>query len=177
MVRNKLLLAGAALLVAAIGVVQLTTQAAGVDRSRDCDKYAIVYCGTMSTSELREKYNQKDHAAVFEAFGISKSDISGNIRKGVVYQNGTVKVDGKTVATDAVMAARHLGGSSIAGSSTARSVSVSKMGSAQEALVKFSKNGEFEWAVMTPSGQKADPQANTKTYAQARICVRGAAGD
>ena len=138
--------------VSVLGITQLSARADSVDRTRDCDKYAIVYCGTMSKGELRDKYNQKDHAAVFKAFGITKSGISGDIRKGVVYRDGTVKVDGKTVATGATMAARHLGGSSISGSSTAKKTSVSKMASAQEALVKFDKNGEFEWAVMTPCG-------------------------
>lgn len=138
--------------VSVLGITQLSARADSVDRTRDCDKYAIVYCGTMSEGELRDKYNQKDHAAVFKAFGISKSDISGDIRKGVVYRDGTVKVGGKTVATGATMAARHLGGSSISGSSTAKKTSVSKMASAQEALVKFNKKGEFEWAVMTPCG-------------------------
>lgn len=151
--RRKLLLFGAALMfVASIGLVQFSARAASVDRSRDYDKYAIVYGGTMSIKEVRSKYSDKDHDKVFKAFGIGKSDLSGDIRKGVVYQDGRVVVDGKTVATDAVMAARHLGGSSIKGSSTAKRVSVSKMSSAQEALVKFNSKGEFEWAIMTPCG-------------------------
>lgn len=159
--RNKVVIvAGVVLAAAAFLTAHLTAQAATIDRSRDCDKYAIVYCGTMSESEVREKYGQKDHDTVFRAFGISKSDVSGDIRKGVVYRDGRVVVGGKTVATNAVMAARHLGGSAISGSSTAKKVSVSKMGSAQEALVKFDADGEFEWAIMTPCGNpvKATPK-------------------
>lgn len=150
--------------VSLFGITQHTVNAASVDRTRDCDKYAVVYCGTMSEGELRDKYNQKDHAAVFKAFGISKSDISGDIRKGVVYRDGTVEVAGKTVATGATMAARHMGGSSISGSTTAKKTSVSKMNGAQEALVKFDKNGEFEWAVMTPCGNpvNATPKKTEK---------------
>lgn len=151
--RNKLLAFMIALLgLSVVGIVHLSAQAAGIDRSRDCDKYAIVYCGTMSAAEVRDKYYDKDHDKVFKSFGISKADVSGDIRKGVVYRDGTVKVGGKTVATGAVMAARHLGGSSISGSSTAKKLSVSHMSSAQEALVKFDANGEFEWAIMTPCG-------------------------
>lgn len=151
--RNKLLLAAGLLFCGAvIGVAQLTAQAASVDTTRDYDKYAVVYGGTMSIGEVRDKYNNKDHDAVFQAFGISESDLDGDIRKGVVYQDGRVVVDGKTVATGATMAARHLGGSSISGSSTAKKISVSQMGSAQAALVKFDSNGKFEWAIMTPCG-------------------------
>lgn len=156
---KKLLFISGFLAVATFGAIQLTANAASVDRTRDCDKYAIVYCGTMSVSELRSKYNDKDHDIVFKAFGISKSEISGDIRKGVVHQDGRVTVGSKTVATGATMGARHLGGSSISGSSTARRVSVSKMGSAQEALVKFDKNGKFEWAVMTPCGNPVNAKA------------------
>lgn len=151
--RNKIIAFVVALAaVSTVGIVQLVAHADTIDRSRDCDKYAVVYCGTMSAGEVREKYNQKDHATVFSAFGIAKSDVAGDIRKGVVYQDGRVVVGGKTVATNAVMAARHLGGTSISGSDTAKKVSVGRMSSAQEALVKFNSDGEFEWAIMTPCG-------------------------
>ncbi len=158
MKKTKLIIIGV-VLAAVAGLGLVNAQAATVDRTRDCDKFAVVYCGTMSISEAREKYSQKDHAAVFKSFGINKAGISGDIRKGVVYQDGRVVVGGKTVATGAVMAARHLGGSSISGSSTAKRVSVSKMGSAQEALVKFNKKGEFEWAIMTPCGNPVNAKA------------------
>lgn len=152
-IKTKVIAAAVALFaVSVFGISQLAANASGIDTTRDCDKYAIVYCGTMSVDEIRSKFNEKDHAAVYAAFGISKGDVAGDIRKGVVYQDGRVVVGGKTVATNSVMAARYLGGSSIAGSSTGKKVSVGKMGSAQEALVKFNSDGEFEWAIMTPCG-------------------------
>lgn len=136
--------------VATLGVVQLQANAA-IDTSRDCDRFAVVYCGTMSVAEARNKYNQRDHAKIFSAMGISKSELSGSFRDGVVYQNGTVKVGGKTVATGAMMAARGLGGSPISGTGASK-VSVSRMGSAQTAFVKFDSNGRFEFAFMKPCG-------------------------
>ncbi len=136
--------------VATIGVVQLQANAA-VDTSRDCDRFAVVYCGTMSVAEARNKYDQRDHAKVFSAMGISKSELSGDIRDGIVYQDGRVVVGGKTVATGAMMAARGLGGTPISGT-TASKVSVSRMGSAQTAMVKFDSNGRFLFAVMKPCG-------------------------
>lgn len=149
--RGKLIAFALAVLgVATIGVTQLPAYAA-VDNTRDCDQYAVVYCGTMSLQEARNKYNQKDHAKIFQSMGISLSDLNGTFKEGVVYQDGRVVVGGKTVATGAVMAARGLGGSQIAGTG-AQKVSVRAMGSAQTALVKFDQNGRFLFAIMKPCG-------------------------
>jgi uncharacterized repeat protein (TIGR01451 family) len=137
--------------VASIGIVQLQAEAASIDNTRDCDRFAVVYCGTMSVAEARNKYDQRDHARVFSSMGIGKSELSGTFRDGVVYQDGRVVVNGRTVATGATMAARGLGGSSISGT-TASKVSVSRMGSAQTAMVKFDQNGRFLFAVMKPCG-------------------------
>lgn len=150
--RAKLLLSSFTLLCGVIGALSTQQPAQALDSSRDCDQYAIVNCGTMSLSEVKDNYSNGDNDKVFAAFGISKSEISGDIKDGVVYQDGRVVVDGKTVATGAIMAARHLGGSSISGSDTAKKVSVSKMGDAQTAFVKFDKDGNFLWAIMKPCG-------------------------
>lgn len=151
--RGKLLLLSLfTLLSVVIGALSLQQPAQALDSSRDPDQYAVVYNGTMSVDEIKDNYNKKDHAAVFSAFGIKKSDLGGDIRDGIVYQDGRVVVGGKTVATGAVMAARHLGGSSISGSDTAKKVSVSKMSDAQTAFVKFDSNGNFLWAIMKPCG-------------------------
>ena len=150
--RAKLLVISFTLLCGVIGALSLQQPAQALDSSRDCDKYAIVNCGTMSVSEVKDNYSKGDNDKVFAAFGISKSEIGGDIRDGIVYQDGRVVVGGKTVATGAVMAARHLGGSSISGSDTAKKVSVSKMSDAQTAFVKFDSNGNFLWAIMKPCG-------------------------
>ncbi len=138
----------ALLAVATIGVVQLQTKAY-VDNTRDCDKYAVIYCGAMTPQEANNKYNEA--SKIFSAMGISKSEISGAFKAGIVYQNGNVVVDGKVVATNARMAARNLGGTPIAGTN-AGIMSVSKMGSAQTAMVKFDQNGRFKFAIMKPCG-------------------------
>lgn len=149
--------------VATLGVVQLQANAA-VDTSRDCDRFAVVRCGMMSTSEMRVEYDtnngspangtttrQSDIQRIFSAMGISRSELNGTFHSGIVYQDGTVKVGGKTVATGAMMAARGLGGSPISGTN-ANKISVSHMGSAQTAFVKFDSNGRFKFAVMKPCG-------------------------
>jgi len=156
--------------VATVGIVQLQANAA-VDNSRDCDRFAVVRCGMMSVAELRTEYDtnngspmngttvqQGDIKRVFSAMGISRSELNGTFKSGVVYQDGRVVVGGKTVATGAQMAARGLGGSQIAGTNAQR-VSVRAMGSAQTAYVKFDSNGKFKFAVMKPCGNpvKANP--------------------
>lgn len=141
------------------------SEAASVDTTRDCDSYAVIRCGTMNANELRAEYDslntnksngsttkQSDIPAIFSALGIKRADLNGSFVKGVVYKDGTVRVNGKTVATGAKTAIRNVGGTAISGSSTAKIVSTSKMGSAQEALVRLNANGQFVFAVMTPCG-------------------------
>ena len=146
--------------LAAIGVTQQSVKA--VDATRDCDQFAVIYCGALNEAEVRAEYrtngasNSNGHTAaqpdiqkIFSHMGIPRNQLTGFV-PGVVYRDGTVKVNGETVATGAVMAARGLGGSQIPGTNAQR-VSVSAMSSAQEALVKM-VNGEFKFAIMTPCG-------------------------
>lgn len=160
--RGKLLGFALALLsVATIGVVQQQAKAY-VDTSPDCDKFSVIWCGSKTGSILRTEYDtlgtsnangstlkQADIPKIFTALGISRSDLNGDYQMGTVYQDGTVHVGSKVVAKSAVMAARYLGGTAIAGT-TAAKVSVSKMASAQQALVKFDQYGRFRFAIMTP---------------------------
>jgi uncharacterized repeat protein (TIGR01451 family) len=161
--KGKFLGFGLALLATAtIGLVQLQVRAA--DDSRDCDKFAVIRCGTMTAAELRAEYDtnngspmngdttkQPDIKKVFTGMGISATDLDGSFKAGTVYRDGTVKVNGSVVATNAKMAARNLGGTPIAGTN-ADKISVSAMASAQTALVKMDQSGKFLFAVMKPCG-------------------------
>jgi uncharacterized repeat protein (TIGR01451 family) len=146
----KLLGFGVALLATAtIGFTQLNAEAA-VDTTRDCDQFAVIRCGTMSVEEARDKYDQG--SKIFQTMGVSKQSISGDMKNGVVYRDGRVVVNGKTVATGAKTAIRNMsGGSKIAGTNAAI-YPASAMGSAQTALVKFDKDGRFLFAIMKPCG-------------------------
>lgn len=160
--KKQLLAFGVSLLaMATIGVVQLQTKA--VDSSRDCDQYAVIRCGTLNRDELRREFEtnntagangytteQADIKKIFNAMGITRADLDLRVEQGVVYKDGSVKVGDKTVATDAKMAARGLGGTQIAGTN-AQKVSVSAMSDAQTAMV-FYKAGKFAFAVMKPCG-------------------------
>ena len=172
--RGKLLGFALALLsVATVGVVQLNANAY-VDNGRDCDQFAVIRCGTMSAQEARNKYDEG--SKIFSHFGISKAEISGNLKDGVVYENGNVVVGGKVVATGAKTAIRNMsGGNKIAGTNAAV-YPASRMGSAQTAIVKFDKNGRFLFAIMKPCGNpvvatptQPKPSADCKNLAIDKI--------
>ena len=161
----KLWAIGLSILATVAGGWFVHTDAASVDTTRDCDDFAVIKCGTMTATELRVEYDslnvnksngsttkQSDIPAIFTALGIKRADLDGDFVKGVVYQDGTIKVGGKTVAKNAKTAIRNVSGTAISGSSTAKLVSTSKMGSAQEALVRLNDKGQFVFAVMTPCG-------------------------
>lgn len=136
--------------VLSMGVFFYTTQAAPVDTTPDCDKYAVVYCGTKNRAAMVDAMTNGDgrnSAAnirnIFSQFGISVNDVkNANFVDGVVYQNGEVKVGGKVVAKNAQTYIRTLGGKG----------STSRMGSAQAAKVALNNKGQFLFAVMTPCG-------------------------
>lgn len=162
--KGKLLgFALAVLSVATIGVVQMQANAS-VDTTPDCDQWAVIWCGSYSPADARNAVNNgaknsPNLPKIFGALGIQAAEINGDYRAGIVYQDGRVVVNGKVVATNARMAARNLGGNPIAGTN-AGVMSVSKMGSAQTAMVKFDSNGRFVHAIMKPCG---NPVAATPT--------------
>ncbi|HEU0266838.1 MAG TPA: PKD domain-containing protein [Candidatus Saccharimonadaceae bacterium] len=107
--RNRLI---AGLIVAAGLVVSVATGsiinavAPGVFHGYDCSGNSIVPCGFSSPGALRSKYNSDvELQSLYSHFGWTSADINGTngtkMVLGVVYRNGTVIVDGKTIATNA----------------------------------------------------------------------------
>lgn len=87
------------------------TQTQGVGTYRNWSADAIVQGGAVSEKELLEKYDQNASGvqSIYKHYGISRSDLAGqtsDIRHGIVYQDGRVVVDGKTVATGAFSVSR-----------------------------------------------------------------------
>lgn len=138
----------ALLAVATVGVVQLQTKAA-VQYGRECDQYAVIRCGVMSAQEARNKYDQA--SVIFRAMGIQKSEISGDVKQGVVYEDGRVVVGGKTVATGARTAIRNMGGGQHIAGTNAAIYPTSASAHAHSALV-FYKGGRFAFAISKPCG-------------------------
>lgn len=127
----------------------MPVKAVAVDNDPDCDKYSVMYCGVFSNNAIVNKYQNGDGQnsaaniqSIFSNMGVSKAEVqAGGYVDGIVFQNGTITVNGKVVATNAKTYIRTMG-----------NVSTSKMGSAQTAYVKLNKDGVFQYAIMKPCG-------------------------
>lgn len=158
-----------ALFAVVFGVAVAPTALAKIDNTPDCDTVAIIKCGAFSESKLKAAYDDNDYGdlkKVYDAFGISRSDMNGFV-DGIVYRNGNVTVDGKVVATDAMTAGRNYGGTAINGTKNVGKYSVSKfVDEGQTAMVKM-VNGTFSFAIVKACGNPvtAKPKAPPKpTY-------------
>jgi len=147
----------------------LPANALTISSSRDCDSNAVIPCGALSTTELRNDYNNTSYGgvqALYSQFGISSDDmakIESTAQAGRVYKNGEVRVGDTVVATGAITAGReYIGGSSktSAGGYTfyTRPPSVSFRVDSIAAFVVM-ENGEFKFAVLAACGNpvKATP--------------------
>ena len=127
--------------------------------TRDCDSYAIIHCGALSTAELKKDYTSADVTPIYRYFGITATDINyigSRAVAGRVYDNGVVKVQGKVVATKAITAARKFvkGSHKVTVSGHTyyvRYVSASFSRTSEAAFVVM-KNGVFDYAVLGPCG-------------------------
>lgn len=168
--RGKAIVIGAIVFVASllafIGLGALPSQA--ITEVRDCDNGAIIYCGALTESELRQKYaSNKTHdlPAIYSHYGISSSMITGGSAKsGYVTKTGNVVVDGKTVATGAYTAGRlgypssrtlTVGGTKLYEHSTQTSFRSSSI----PAYIWYDANGQFVTAILKSCGNpiKAAP--------------------
>ncbi len=162
---KRLLTATVATVMLALGVAiafhPALTQA---QDGRDCDSNAVIMCGALSISELKQKFqaNSGNLQVIYSQFGInSVNDFNGMVM-GRVTTNNQVFVGNTLVATNAITAGRQNmpGSTPIAGGAFMRPPSVSfanKPGSL-DALVKMS-GGTFQFAVITSCGNpvKAHP--------------------
>jgi chitodextrinase len=132
-----------------VALIAVPAKAVTIDYSRDCDKYAVMYCGSMTKAEIVKKLQNgdgqnsaKNIQDIYSQFNLNVTKVqNATYKEGVVYQNGEVKIGSKVVATNAKTYIRTMG-----------KVSTSKMGTAQAALVAVDANGKFLFAVMTPCG-------------------------
>jgi len=149
-------------------------QALTISSSRDCDNNAVINCGALTTSELKNKYNSAASTrTIFHNFGITHVDIDAigsTAVEGKVTKGGRVLVNGREVATDAVTAGRQ----SMPGSQavTANGVtfykrppSVSFASSSLPAFVVM-KNGQFDFAIIASCGNPVKAKAVVKKQPQ-----------
>lgn len=129
-----------------------TTASAVVDNSPDCDDgVAVVNCGVYSIAAAHDKYGQSDIGKIYSAFGISRSDLSGEFKEGVVWRNGEVTVAGNVVATNAMTAGRNFGGTPIPGTNAGKYPTSKFATEGQTAFIKMI-NGKFSFAIIKSCG-------------------------
>jgi hypothetical protein len=165
---SKTLVISIMVTTAIVGVALFNNaQALTISTVRDCDTNAVMYCGAGSIGTLQHNYNNgvAGHNSgssirhIYSYFGISSSDINSMSQyavAGEVYRDGTVKVNGRVVATDAWTAGRlNISGSTkvtYAGTTFyKRQPRVSFVSSPLAAYVVM-KNGVFQFAVLASCG-------------------------
>lgn len=101
-----------AVVAAGVSTFTTTSRASG---SRDCDDNAVIYCGTLSTTELKNKLDDgtgkqyqssAELKSLFAHYGIQESQF-GKLVDGYVTKDNKVYVDGKVVKNDVYSIGRH----------------------------------------------------------------------
>lgn len=125
----------------------------------ECGDNSIIRCGAMSADQLKAKYaaNERDLQAIFTHYGISAADIAGSssAKTGYVNPDGTVVVDGKTVATGAYSVGRTVqsGGTAIKiTDATTVYEGQGRVHSTLSAYVFFNADGSFKAAIIKVCG-------------------------
>ena len=152
-------LAGLAIVLGGILLLNVFNGAANAALPRDCDNNSIIYCGAGDVSELTQKYNENktgDLATIYSSYGITSS-MFASAKMGEVRKDGTVAVNGEVVATDVMS----IGRQPIAGS-TPKQIggktyydsppSTSFMSNSIAAFVFFDENGQFKGGIITSCG-------------------------
>jgi hypothetical protein len=154
-----------AILGAIVGVVIVSglrgeqAAALSITAPRDCDSNAVINCGALNTTELKQRYGNKGVSAIYDYFGIGSKaidTIDTSAAAGLVYKDGDVTVGGKTVATGAITAGRE----NITGSTKITSGGVTfykrppKVSFRPDSIAAYvvMQDGQFKFAILAPCG-------------------------
>jgi len=143
------------------------------DYVEDCKSNSIIKCGEPTPSAFisqvranNDKQGHDDIQAVYSDFGLVPSDYSKFVsyaRMGTAYQDGTIKVDGQTVATDAWSIGRqHFSYASpiaLAGHTYYKASDQQVLLQNLSVMVLFNSKGVMQFAVMNACG---NPVSGTK---------------
>jgi hypothetical protein len=133
---------------------------------QDCKWNSIIKCGEPTPSAFisqvranNDKQGHHDLQAIYSDFGLVPSDYSKFVsyaRMGMAYQDGTIKVDGQTVATDAWSIGRqHFSYASpitIAGKTYYKAADKQVLLQNLPVMVMFNNKGVMQFAAMTACG-------------------------
>ncbi|MGF7229357.1 MAG: hypothetical protein ACQR33_05250 [Candidatus Saccharibacteria bacterium] len=179
-IQNKSRILVASLAIAVMGISASSVMFQGnAFAASSCDKVNIVYCGLNGSSaasyisSFKSDYasnvsghvtsptvqkNYTDLQSVYDWAGATSSSVAGmdttNTMIGTLYKDGHIAVNGKTVATDALVSARFSDGSGFAkveGNVYARKTTTSFAEASAQVLV-YMPNNQAAFAVMTECG-------------------------
>lgn len=133
--------------------------------SRDCDANAVIYCGTLTKTELRTKLTNGTVKAyqsaselqkLFKYYGFDLSHID-SLSEGAVTKDGKVVVGTRTVATNVLSMGRsYMPGSTKVSAFSyplyLRPPSVSFVSSSIPAFVRMNPNGTMRYAIIKSCG-------------------------
>ena len=143
--------------------------ALSISSSRDCSANAVLNCGALTTSEVQQKYSQTGAATIYNYYGIDPTDVanlSTTAVAGVTNKDGTVTVNGKTVATGASSTGRQ----KINGSHAVTSGGLTFYETPNQAAFRSNsinvfvvmKDGAFDFAIMGACGNPIKATATNK---------------
>lgn len=129
--------------------------------TRNCGVNSIIHCGAMSISELQTRYKADTKAqTVYATYGITATEID-NLRNtavaGAAHKDGTVTVNGKVVARNAVSAGYNSGTGRTKVTSNGVTFynspsSVVFVGNSIDAFVVLNEQGQFRYAILASCG-------------------------
>lgn len=168
-----LVLAASAILLAVAGLHN-----AGASYVQDCKTNSIIVCGVPTSdafiSDVRanaDGHGNHDLQTVYSDFGLVPSDYDQFVtsaRSGVAYQNGTIVVDGQTVATNAWSIGRtqfsYTTPISIGGHTYYKAQDTQVLLQNLPVMVMFNGHGQMQFAVMNACGNPVTGQKVTPKY-------------
>ena len=153
-------------------IVWTNAASAVVDNTPDCDNVAIIRCGAFDMDTMRQKASRDDVPKIYNHLGISQEDLKGKFVNGIVWRDGRVTVDGKTVATGAMTAGRNFGGTPIKGTNAGVYSTSKFVTEGQTAFVKMKADGTFDFAVIKACGNPVKATPKQPEAKPAYECVR-----
>jgi len=157
---------------AAIGVFGFSQVKADV--IQDCSNNSIIKCGKHTPTDFisaTKANNPRDLQAIYQEFGLAPSDYDKFVtqaKEGMAYRDGTIKVDGQTVATDAWSIGRYSKSYSspmtIGSNTYHRSPATSVLRQDLPVMVLFDDKGAMQFAVMKACGNPTTGKKVTPSY-------------
>jgi len=166
---TKQLVIASAFVFALAGAVGLGLSTRQTTHAADCSGNAILKCGVSDANNFinRAQTNEQDTQWIYDRFGLQTNEYQkfrNEAKRGIAYRDGTIKVDGVTVATDAWSIGRfkkaHSENWNGLWADSAQNVNRSDI----PVMVLFNDKGEMDFAVMYDCGNPTTGKIVRNSY-------------